>query len=275
MPASRRLSVLTDYGLKETEAKAYLALLEHSCLGAAALGEAANVPRSHLYKVLQDLHSYGLVDVLLREDARVYRARPFSAYLERRASELRERLARMEEDIRTLGDAFVPPPMENESAAVGDIRLMVGRRAVSREIDSLLSAATSEVLLACSDTTRARLARHLRTAWEAWREQAAWPRVTVILPLGMAIDGDLALALNGRSVEVRMFAMHRPMLSFVADHARMVLVHPMPDTSAGGNGRDFALFSDDPAFVQGHAALLLAGSQPARAPRSTHEAPSS
>lgn len=257
--APRRLSVLIEHGLRETEARAYLALLDHPCLGAAALGEAASVPRSHLYKVLQDLHSYGLVEIVLREDARAYRARPFSAYLERRAIELRERLARTEADIPTLGDALRPPAADNAQTGAGGVRLMVGRRAVAREIDLMLAAATSDVLLAGSDGAAVRLARHLAAAWEAWRERNASPRVTLILPKGMGIGGELATTLAGREAEVRTFPMHRPMLSFVCDQARMVLVHPMPDTSEG-NGRDLAVYSDDPAFVHGHGALLVASS---------------
>lgn len=267
--AARRLSVLIEHGLRETEAKAYLALLEHTCLGAAALGEAANVPRTHLYKVLQDLHSYGLVEIVLHDDVRLYRARPFAVYLERRADELRERLARTQADALTLGESLKPPPMGDAEAAAGEVRLMVGRRAVSHEIDLLLASAKSEVLLACSDGTEARMARHLATAWGAWGERGVTPRVTLILPLGMNVEGELAPALAGREVDVRLFGMRVPMLSFVCDQARLIVVHPMADTGETGKGRDFAAYSDDPAFVHGHAALLIASSQVAGGGRPT------
>lgn len=257
---TRRLAALVDLGMRETEAKAYLALLEHPGLGAADLGEIANVPRSHLYKVLQDLHAYGLVEIVLRKDARIYRARPFAVYLEKRIVDLRERLAQAEAELPRLGVELKPPAMEDPPPGAGDFRVMLGRRSVNREIELLLAAAKSEVIIACSDGPGGRLARQLAAAWAAWDERSVAPRVTLILPLGMGMEEELSSTLRGRDIEVRKFAMRRPMLSFVCDQARMVLVHPFPDSAETGSGRDFAIYSDDPAFVQGHAALLIASS---------------
>ena len=55
-------TVLKDLGLTDAEARAYLELLRHGSLGAPALAEVIDVPRSSVYVVLRSLVDKGLVE---------------------------------------------------------------------------------------------------------------------------------------------------------------------------------------------------------------------
>lgn len=159
--ASDGLGLLLAHGLHESEARTYLTLLKHPSITAGALSKIANVPRSHLYKVLQDLQNRGLAEVLLQGSARSYRARPLRGFLEGRETELQRQLGELSREIATVAEAFEPPPLDRiGEPGTGDVRIIVGRSAIAREIDEMLNAATDRVVLAGSAKGFERVLRH-------------------------------------------------------------------------------------------------------------------
>lgn len=259
----QRLRALVSHGLSESGARVYLTLLEHPHMTAATIAKVTGVPRSHLYKVLDDLHGEGLADILLESGSRSYRARPFGDYLERRAQDLRERLAQLETHVATLADSMRPPPAANVLPEGGEVRLILGRRMVARQVDELLDSARQEVIVGVSDHAAERVARHLSPCWESWRKSGRVPEVTVIVPRDSTSDPASWAPPEGGRVDVRHIESPRPALSFVVDGRQLLLVHPIPDSSDVRSGRDFAVHSTDVAFVMSQRGLLLHASRAA------------
>lgn len=252
--ASNRLSVLLAHGLQESEARVYLALLDSPALTASTLAKAARVPRSYLYNVLQELHSRGLVDILLTGGKRSYRALPFEGFLAREAEQLRERVAQIETEMRTLAGVFRPPPPDAAAATeAGEVRVVLGRRAVAREIEDLLQSAVEHVAIGASPGGVERAGRHLA---DLLAPTQRGPHVEVYLPPGVArefLGSEVAASPRLRTSNLRS---PLPALAFVADRTRMLTVHPLPDSEDLRHGRDLALFTSDPAFVQSWLQLL-------------------
>lgn len=250
---------LLDHGLSESGAKVYLALLDQPHMSAATLSKVTGVPRSHLYKVLEDLHAEGLTDIIVDGTMRTYRARPFADFLELRSRQMRERLAELEAQTATLGPVMVPPPLERTVSETSDVRVLIGRRVVAREIDDLLESATQEIIIGVSDHSADRVRRHLAPCWDMWQSRRSRPEVTLVLPTGATTSDPQAPF--GEHVCVRQFDGPRPTLSVLVDRTRMLVIRPIPDTGDMRVGRDFALSCRDAAFIASKRGLLLASSR--------------
>lgn len=255
-----RMSLLLAHGLRETEARVYVALLDHRSMTAATLARLADVPRSHLYKVLHDLQGAGLVEILLQGAARSYRARPLRGFLERRAHDLRRRLDELDR-AAVRADDFLPPPLDHdEEHETGDVRIVVGRRAVAREIDALIAAATDEVVVAASQGGFERALRHA-APFVMDQHAGAATRFHVLLP--SHAEGNEWTARIGSlpHVALRWLDVPRSILTVVQDACKVLCVTPIPDTNDMRTGRDFAIYSGDRAFSADYRRLLLAASR--------------
>jgi len=259
-----RAGLLTSHGVSETAARVYLALVDQPCLPAAALGTAAQVPRSHLYNVLQELQDLGLVEILLDESRRVYRARPFAEYLDRRAAALREQVELTERLAASAAAALAPPPLSAASDSEPGIRLLLGRRSVARQIDDMLATSTREIDILVSDNGWGRIARHLRR-WREERSDADVVQVRLYLPPATAAYAQPDVDAS-RNVVLRRLALPNELLALVVDGRQGLFVSPIPDTPDERVGKDVALLMSDPAFVRSQLALVLGAStaQPAR-----------
>lgn len=255
-----RLGILISLGLHESESRVYLTLLDHSSLTAATLAKMADVPRSHLYKVLQDLQSRGLVEILLQGNARSYRAKPLRSFLEAKAMELRARLQELEKDIATTADAFEPPPLDQGGEPEsGDVRIVVGRRAVAREIDEMLTTAKERVVLAGSDNGHERLIRHALPFLE--RSEGTRVRYEFILPPAAVHSPWMSRLRESPQVVIRWFRIGRSVMSVMQDDTRTLFIEPLPDTAEMRVGRDFGIFSGDRAFTTNQYDLLVSASE--------------
>lgn len=264
--SSTRLQTLQAHGLNDSEARVYLTLLEHPTMTAGTLAKMANVPRSHLYKVLQDLHASGLVEVLVTGRTRAYRAKPFREYLERQAEDMRGRLRDVEETMRTLAPVMEAPPLlPSPEAEGGETRVVLGRRSIAREIDELMERATRRVTFACTDGGWPRAVRHLAPWAAAWAALDDPPLAEVILPAGAASSGGWEGLGQLPRCEVAWFRVPRRIMVVVADEEEMLLVHPTPDTPDLRAGRDFAIHARDAVLAQDHLALLRAVADPTAA----------
>lgn len=257
-----RLGILLAHGLHESEARVYLTLLDHPSMTAGTLSKMADVPRSHLYKVLQDLQNRGLVEILLQGSARTYRAKPLRSFLERRAQELKLRLGELQQEMATLAEAFEPPPLGQVSEAdAGDVRIVIGRRAVARQIDDMLAAATHHVVLAGSDSGYERLVRHILPHLDASEaHHDAGPTFELVLPSKARTHSLVLRALTNPRVTARWLRISRSIMSVAQDDVGILFVNPVPDTPDVRTGRDFAIFSGDKAFIENHIELLRAAS---------------
>lgn len=254
---SDRLSLLLAHGFQESEARVYLTLIDHPSMTASTLAKAARVPRSYLYNVIQDLHTRGLVDIIMTEGKRSYRARPFEQFLARQAEALREKLVDVERQRTSLASALQPPPLEPTNVPeAGEVRILMGRRAVAREIEELLYSAKERIVIECSEGGVERVGRHLQSLLALPLPQHRHCEVHVYLPPGAApefLGGDVS-----REHRVRTHAMTSasPALVFIADDARLILVHPIPDSGDLRQGRDFAIVTNDAIFVKSRLHLL-------------------
>lgn len=255
---SSRVGLLLAHGLSDSEARVYLALLEHPGLPAATLAKMTSVPRSHLYTVLQDLHAHGLVDVLLDGKSRLYRAKPISDFLDKQAAELRGRLAEVEHQRATMAEAFQPPPYEAKPEDAGEMQLLIGRRAVAREIDNMLQDASARIVIGASSGSVERVGRHLASALEA--TPGGSTRFHVHLPPGAhpeMLGGDVA---SHPRVTTSRLRTALPTLGVAKDGAGMLFVHPIPDAPDLRAGRDVAVLTTDAAFSATYVRLLEAAS---------------
>lgn len=263
-----RLHLLQSYGLNESEARVYLVLLEHPTMAAGNLAKMTSVPRSHLYKVLHDLHAAGLVDILVEGRLRSYRAKPFREYLQRKAEEMRGRLREVEETMRTVAPLMEAPPLApSTEGEAGETRVVLGRRSVAREVNDILERASRRVTFACSDGGWPRAVRHLSSWRDAWAALPDPPLVEVILPETAALAGGWEPLGALPRCEVSWFREPRRMMTLAVNEEEVLLIHPTPDTPDLRLGRDFAIYSRDPVLAQDQVALLRAVSGPAAAPR--------
>lgn len=248
---AERIEVLLELGLTDNQARVYLALLEFPSLHAGALAKAAQIPRNRLYEVLEELQAVGLVEILL-DESRKYRAKPLSGYLDRNAAELRDRIARLEAQRDQLDATFQPPALSNEvDLHAGATRVLLTRRAVARELDRMVEGATQSLLAIGSTGGWMRLAEHLAKTPVPVAE-----RGVLELYLPRAADEDAASRFPEvwRKATCRVDLQIRT-ITLVADRREMVVIHPIPDDDKVRVGRDFALLTDNPAFI--HDAVEL------------------
>lgn len=260
--AASRLGALLAHGLHESAARVYLALLDHPALPAGTLAKLARVPRSHLYTVLQDLHAMGLAEIRLEGKTRMYRARPFTVFLRQRREELETRIHQIEQEMTGIATALVPPPEDAPaSAAPGNLRLVVGRRAVARQIEELLQAASRSATIVSSDGGYRRVARHL-DALLPEKPESGGVTIDLHLPRMLAAQGGYE-RFQRDDVRIRWLRASSPLIAVSADDTSLLLTHAVPDNEDLRVGRDFAMLTRDAEFVRFHLALFREASESA------------
>lgn len=254
-----RIGVLLAYGFSEYQARVYLGLLEFPSLSAGSLAKVAHVPRNRLYEVLEELHSLGLVEII-PDETRKYRANPLSRYLDRRVSDLRSEIGEIESRKEYLAVAFQPPAAaDGEGLESGATRVILGRRAVSREIDRILEGAKEHIAACGSLGGVDRVVRHLARRNPAGGGADALP-VTLDLFLPKASRGPGGLERLGGAVMSAVHWVEIPTqtIAFVVDRRELLIIQPVPDDDNLQAGRDFALLTTNPAFVRDYLAFITA-----------------
>ena len=256
-----RIGVLVEHGLSEYQARVYLALLDFPALNAGALAKAAQIPRNRLYEVLEELQAMGLVEILL-DETRKYRALPLSEYLDRSVSDLRDRITRIEAQKDYLGAAFQPPALAQQAdLEPGATRVLLTRRAVAREIDRILEQAKTSVLAVGSVGGWLRLVSHVEKTPAPVVQSG---RIELFLPRSAAASGGAERLPDPWLKAVRYLDLQTRTLSIVVDEREMLLIHPIPDDDKVRVGRDFALLSENPAFVRDWIDLVRTAADAAR-----------
>lgn len=243
-----RLASLLGLGLTEAGAKVYLALLQHPRMSAAALVKAAGVPRSHVYRVLDELHVVGLVEVIADEARRSFRARPLSDYLQEALARHETKMQMTRAAIENLGDEFSPPPADGDGGATANARILLGRRAVAREIDAFIDSAQSELVVGACERGWARMRAHLSRG-----ENGAGRSIRARVAPAVLAD---AAATLGSGSDVRALRAPIAALILVIDRASVLLVHPIPNSIETRTGSDFGTVVTDPVIAESQVLLL-------------------
>ncbi len=254
-----RIGILLNYGLSEYQARVYLALLEFPALNAGTLAKVAQVPRNRLYEVLEDLQTLGLVEIILDEETRKYRAKPLATYLDRRVQDLNDRIAEIESRRDYLTVAFQPPEFNASGELdLGTTRVAIGRRAVAREIDRLLEGARTSLIVVSSVSGTERIVRHLAPYADEIESRPNGANLTIEIYLPRAAAGAGGVERLGKRLldAVRWLDFPMGTMSFIVDAQELLLVHPIPDDDRVHTGRDFALLTTNPAFVRDHLELV-------------------
>lgn len=244
-----RIHLLTGYGLTEYQARAYLALLENPMASAGNLARLSHVPRNRLYGVLEDLQSLGLVEIHLGEKRR-YIARPFSTYLDKRVSMLKEQITEIE-TRRAYIDAVLQPmePEDQVAPDVGTTRVIRGRRAINEEIEKLLLRAAERVVLVLTAPSAIRLESHLVTLAAKAHQTGGGPAVEIYLPresFGNGTSERLERLFPGGT---RPLQRARQGVLVLVDAKELLHVHPIPDDGKINSGNDFALYTTNRALL--------------------------
>lgn len=248
-----RFETLVGFGLSETCAKVYLALVDQPSMSATALASAAKVPRSHLYNVIQELQGQGLAEIIVEENRRSYRARPIDAYLAAREEDLRREVEATQRARRTIASSMEPPPLDPASDAEnGGLRLVLGRRAIAREIEELLLGAKREVVVAASPNAWPRVMRHLRE----WRDGATTTVPAVAYRGAGAGEWIPPDPTPVPGVEERTLTRPQPAIVVAVDGERILLVHPSPEGPEDRGGRDFGILTSSAAIARSYVDLL-------------------
>ncbi|HVL87144.1 MAG TPA: helix-turn-helix domain-containing protein [Candidatus Thermoplasmatota archaeon] len=245
-----RLSALIGLGLSDAEAGVFLALLDHGSLPAGLVAKASRLPRNRAYETLESLHGKGLIEILPGR-VRQFRARPVSEFLDTRIEECAETIRELQGRRPFAEAVFVPAQTQEADSGGSTSRILLGRRAVAREIDRLLGSAKERVVAAASAGGSERLL--LRLAAAAERDPSL--AFEVVLPhaaataglerLPAALASGLCLAEATLACEV-----------LVVDDAHVLVNHPVPDDAHARLGRDFAFYARDPSLARDQRLLL-------------------
>jgi sugar-specific transcriptional regulator TrmB len=184
----RAVDRLQELGLKEYEAKAYVALSRRDSGTAKQISETSEVPRTRVYDAVNALGSEGLVESR-NSNPQQFRAVPVEeaietlrAEFERRTSELREAL-----------DALEPAEDPDETEVTHEVWALSDREAIQSRTRRLVENADSEVVLVLGH--EAAFSRGLVETLDAARERG------VTVHLG-AMDSTLRDAMEAELSDV-------------------------------------------------------------------------
>ena len=247
---SERMAKLREFGLSEYAARTYLALLDLGTTEARDVAALSKVPASKIYHVLDQLHEKGLV-VILPEFPRKYAPVPFGEFIEK-LHEKHESMARsLREDRESLLEMFAVVG-DTTSGDRGTLTLLRGRRNVLERFDELIAGAQNDLLLLCTPGLLLRLRAWAPAVQEAHRRGA---RVRLLVPRD-APEAVAQLPAEARVREVEGPGERGALL--VADGARALLIHFLPDDGHGYEGTDTAVYTDKEGVVAVLASLAEA-----------------
>ena len=136
--------LLQQLGLKEYEAKCFVALMRKETATAKEVSEIADVPRTRVYDAIRVLEAQGLVEIQ-HTNPRQYRAVP----LEEAAKTLRRQYeSRVDELEETLDD--IEPANPSGDKVTHEVWSLSGKEGITTRMLQLLEDAESEVVLVVS-----------------------------------------------------------------------------------------------------------------------------
>jgi len=134
------VETLKEMGLKEYEAKCFVALTRLPEGTAKRISEASEVPRTRVYDAVRVLESKGLVEVQ-HTDPKVFRAVPVGEAVDSLLDRFESRTEELEVSLRNL------QPVSPETEASHEVWALSGERAVSNRTYQLINEAEDEAAL--------------------------------------------------------------------------------------------------------------------------------
>jgi DNA-binding MarR family transcriptional regulator len=243
------VAVLVRLGLTPVQARFYLHLLRQGPTRASELARAVSVHRVWGYRVLEEMQSHGLVEVLA-ERPRRYVATPLESFAER---SLKERALSLETD-RALLKLLVA---DREAAPSGrSVRFQIFRR---------LGPAQGRAALLLGRCERDAQVLWPAAGWRALRAAGVWEAalgaaragraVRMLVGVDPALRKDLRSALGeGLPPGLELRELHQQGSRLVLVDHREALVFL---SSGEGSPRGVvAAWSNDPGFVDAHGVLF-------------------
>lgn len=243
-----RVAKLRAYGLSEYASRTYLALLDLGTAEARDISGISKVPASKIYRILEQLHEKGLVDVL-PEFPRKYAPVPFSEFLDKLHDEHKVAAQAIEREREALARMFAIAG-DVESSDRGGFTVIRGRRNVMEKIDEIAASASRSLFILASPGFASR-GRALGDLLRAAASRGVSTRL--LLPARAQIAPD---ALRDVGAVRRLVGDQIPAggAAVLADGSRAVVVSFVPDDGHAYDGNDVAVATDQP----GVAAILEA-----------------
>ncbi|GGN95933.1 MULTISPECIES: TrmB family transcriptional regulator [Haloarcula] len=169
------IELLQQLGLKEYEAKSFVALSRVSAGTAKDISERSEVPRTRVYDAVRVLESKGLVEIH-HSNPQQFRA----VSVDEAADILRDEYHDRTESLRETLKALEPITTEPERDVTHEVWALSGNRTITARTEQLVSEADDEVVLILGDETM--FTESLQDALEAAEQRG----VTIIV--GAAIE---------------------------------------------------------------------------------------
>ncbi|MFB6234304.1 MAG: TrmB family transcriptional regulator [Halopenitus sp.] len=132
--------LLQELGLKEYEAKCFVALSRLPRGTAKAISEVSDVPRTRVYDAVRVLESEGLVEVQ-HSNPQQFRAVPVEEAIDTLREKYESRFETLRSDLTQL-----PPVDQDEQETAHEVWSLSGRAAISNRTTQLLDEASNEVV---------------------------------------------------------------------------------------------------------------------------------
>jgi sugar-specific transcriptional regulator TrmB len=159
------IEILRELGLKEYEARSFVALTRVSDASAKEVSEIAGIPRTRVYDAVEALQSYGLVDIQHSTPQR-FRAIPIAEAVSLLQRQFDERFDSLREALENI------EPVGEESLEGGaNVWTTSGQEAITSRATGFVDGAEDEIVLVLNgggetDLTSERLLDRLRAATE-------------------------------------------------------------------------------------------------------------
>ncbi|WP_267641182.1 TrmB family transcriptional regulator [Haloarchaeobius amylolyticus] len=140
-PTAKAVTLLEDLGLKEYEARCYVALTRLPTGTAKEVSDISEVPRTRVYEAVRQLESRGLV-ATQNSNPQQFRAVPVSDAVQILRSEYVARLDELDETLRDLE----PWNTDNQSE-IANVWSLSGRDAIAARVRSFVAESTDEIII--------------------------------------------------------------------------------------------------------------------------------
>lgn len=134
------VELLQELGLREYEAKSFVALSRLPEATAKKISEVTDVPRTRVYDAIRILEAKGLVQVQ-HSNPQQFRAVPIEEAVDSVQEEYESRLSMLREALEGIEQ------IEQETDVTQEIWAMSGSKAIAKRTENLINEATTEIVI--------------------------------------------------------------------------------------------------------------------------------
>lgn len=141
------VALLESLGLKEYEARCFVALTRVDAASAKAVSDLSDVPRTRVYDAVDALEDAGLVE---RQHAnpQQFRAVPIAEATETLRADYDARISDLEATLRDI-----PPANEDDDDSPAEVWSLSGETAIRNRLERLVGDASNTVVVLAADST--------------------------------------------------------------------------------------------------------------------------